>query len=183
MQWPQKYAMSGAIAATGARGDHASRERAEGGAPRAHLFLSPGVPRTAPFTANPEETMSANTFCTAINCMDGRTQQTVNDYLRAHFRCAWVDVITEPGPVRILSEQRPRELVDSIIERLKISVGKHGSRGVGVVAHHDCAGNPLDRAAQLEQLQDAVAYIKMHAPGLAVLALWVNERWETELIR
>ncbi len=127
--------------------------------------------------------MAGRTFCTAINCMDGRTQEPVNEYLRKHFRCAYVDTITEPAPIKILSEQTNKDLVESIVSRLKISIGKHGSKGVGIVAHYDCAGNPAGRQEQTEQLQDAVAYIKMHAPGVPVLALWVNERWEVELIK
>ena len=44
-------------------------------------------------------------FCTAINCMDGRTQLPVIEFLKDKFGVEFVDTITEPGPVRILADQ------------------------------------------------------------------------------
>jgi len=39
-------------------------------------------------------------FCTAINCMDGRTQLPVNEFMRRKLGVAYVDTITEAGSVR-----------------------------------------------------------------------------------
>ena len=72
-------------------------------------------------------------FYTAINCMDGRVQQPVLDYLRERFGVDHVDMITEPGPNRILAEGEPAHLVESIVSRLRISVEQHGSVGVAIV--------------------------------------------------
>lgn len=38
-------------------------------------------------------------FCTAINCMDGRVQLPVINYLKKHFKVNYVGSITEPGEV------------------------------------------------------------------------------------
>ena len=37
-------------------------------------------------------------FCTAINCMDGRVQLPVIRFLQERFKVDYVDVISEPGP-------------------------------------------------------------------------------------
>ncbi len=44
-------------------------------------------------------------FCTTINCMDGRVQLPVIKYLQKHFNVDYVDSITEPGPNLILAKQ------------------------------------------------------------------------------
>ena len=113
-------------------------------------------------------------FATAINCMDGRVQLPVNEYLQNKFGVEYIDTITEAGPVAILAEQRNSALTDSIIKRLDISVNKHKSVGVAIVAHYDCAGNPVDEEKQKSQLQNAVKFIKTHYPGTTVIGLWLN---------
>ena len=72
-------------------------------------------------------------FCTAINCMDGRTQLPVIEFLRRQFDAAYVDSVTEPGPVRILADRADPAAVASIRRRVEISLHKHGSRGIGAL--------------------------------------------------
>ena len=43
-------------------------------------------------------------FCTAVNCMDGRVQLPVISYMMDRFGADCVDVISEPGPNRIIAE-------------------------------------------------------------------------------
>ena len=81
-------------------------------------------------------------FCTAINCMDGRVQIPVIQYLKDRFDADYVDAVTEPGPNRILAEDADTRIRQSIDRRVGISVEGHGSVGIAVVGHHDCAGNP-----------------------------------------
>ena len=73
-------------------------------------------------------------FCTVINCMDGRVQLPVIEYLKNKFEADFVDTITEAGPVAILAEKKDSELADSILKRVDISVNKHKSVGIAVVA-------------------------------------------------
>jgi len=117
------------------------------------------------------------TFATAINCMDGRTQLPVINYLKWRFEADYVDAITEPGPVRILADDAGCPAAQSIFDRVDISVAKHESRGIAVVAHHDCAGNPLDKPDQLEQLRRAIDVITSMYPDLPVIGLWVDDAW------
>ncbi|MDT8898370.1 hypothetical protein QYE77_08835 [Thermanaerothrix sp. 4228-RoL] len=116
-------------------------------------------------------------FCAAINCMDGRVQQPVIRFLQARFGVPFVDMITEPGPSLILADRSNAVKVQSILERLAISIHNHAAVGIAVVAHHDCAGNPAPREVQIAHLQEAVRFLKTHSEARPILALWVDETW------
>lgn len=117
-------------------------------------------------------------FCTAINCMDGRVQLPVIHYLQERFGVAYVDSITEPGPVKILAEQTDQPLLDSIFHRVSISTEKHGSRIIAICAHADCAGNPVDDEAQKKQLNPAATLLRERYPGMDIISLWIDANWD-----
>ncbi len=117
-------------------------------------------------------------FCTVINCMDGRVQLPVIRYLQERFGAEWVDTITEAGPCRIVAEEQDTPATDSIAYRLKISLEKHHSVGVAVVAHHDCAGNPVSKDEQLVHLKEAVRRLQGQVGETEVIGLWVDGDWE-----
>ena len=121
-------------------------------------------------------------FCTSVNCMDGRVQLPVITYLQRRFAADYVDVISEPGPNRILGRSSDRLLCASIVQRIQISVEKHGSVGIAVAGHHDCAGNPAGIQDQTADTLAAVVYLRRHFPALPIIALWVNEQWEVSEI-
>ena len=121
-------------------------------------------------------------FCTVINCMDGRTQLPVIEYLKQRCNAEYVDSITEPGPIKILAEAKDQVLLDSIHARLEISVRHHGSNVIAVVAHYDCTGNPVPRDQQERQLAKALDWVRQRYPDLAVIGLWVNDAWQVEEI-
>ncbi len=126
--------------------------------------------------------MSHGSFAAAINCMDGRTQLPVIEWMKREHRVDYVDSITEPGPVRILAESRDTAALESIRRRLDISVKKHGSSRVAIVAHADCAGNPVDKGKQLGQLGAAAATILSWGMGVQVDMLWLGENWRVERV-
>ena len=125
--------------------------------------------------------MSAEKFGTAINCMDGRTQEPVARYLRQRHNIDYVDAITEPGPIKIITENLPQ--VASIRARLRISLEKHHSSIVAVVGHHDCAGNPMPKERQLEQIKAAVEVVRGWGVNVEVIGLWVGDYWQAEKVR
>ena len=43
-------------------------------------------------------------FACAINCMDGRVQGAVKNYIKENYKIDYVDMVTEPGPNKILAE-------------------------------------------------------------------------------
>jgi len=124
--------------------------------------------------------MAQGTFVTAINCMDGRVQNPVNEYLKRKYDVDFVDVITEPGPVKILAANAPVQLIDSIRIRVDISINKHGSGVIALVGHHDCAGNPVDKETQLEQLERAVKTVSSWGFESEIIKLFVNPDWSIE---
>ena len=117
-------------------------------------------------------------FCTAINCMDGRVQIPVIKFLQKRFKVDYVDLITEPGPNLILAKQTDINLVDSVFNRLKISVEHHGSVSIAIAGHHGCIGNPAGKEQQTLDTLDAIRCIKRRHSDLDVIGLWVDENWK-----
>lgn len=120
-------------------------------------------------------------FGTILECMDGRPQRRVADYLTTSFGVRNLDTITTAGTVRHLAEDTNQ--TDIILENLDISMDKHGSRKVAVVAHHDCAGNPVSDKTQKQQIVAAVARLENLYPDVEVAGLWLNENWIVERIQ
>jgi len=118
--------------------------------------------------------MTKETFATAINCMDGRTQEPIIYWAKKTFEVDYVDAITEPGPDKILAEGSDT-LVESIKNRVMISVNKHGSQNVIVVSHHDCAGNPVSKKEHLEQLKKSVDVISSWELGVKIIGVWIGK--------
>ncbi len=119
-------------------------------------------------------------FYTVVNCMDGRVQLPVINYIMDRFGVDYVDSITEPGPNRLMAQDADSVVVRGILEKIGISLHRHKSRGVALVGHHDCAGNPSKKGEQVEQLRKAMAVVKKEFPDIDVIMLWVNNDWEVE---
>lgn len=120
------------------------------------------------------------TFCTAVSCIDGRIHLPVIAYLQGRFDVDHVDLVTEPGAVAIVGGTDSEEAAEAVFRRVGISVEAHQSVGIGIVAHHDCAGNPVAHEVQLSQLWRAVEILSARFPGVEVLALWVGATWEPQ---
>ena len=121
-------------------------------------------------------------FCTVINCMDGRVQLPVITYLMKRLNVEYVDSITEAGLVKILAEQSNQALLDSIFNRVSISIEKHGSQTIAVCAHADCAGNPVDEETQKQQLQTAGDLLRSRCPDADIIQLWIDADWTVQEI-
>jgi hypothetical protein len=119
-------------------------------------------------------------FATAINCIDGRTQIPVINYMRTRFNVDFVDIITEPSPVKAIAQPINAFQIFSIQQRLMFSQEKHGSQHLAVVAHHDCTSNPVEKSKQIEQLRQSLAYVSLWGFKGTVVGLWVNENWEAQ---
>lgn len=118
------------------------------------------------------------TFATAINCMDGRVQLPVIEWLKREYQVDYVDTITEPGPNKILAEAKDTTTLDSIKRRLDISINKHHSKLIAIVGHHDCAGNPVSGEMQLRHLADAAKTACAWGYKVPIIRLWVDENWK-----
>ena len=116
-------------------------------------------------------------FCTVINCVDGRVQLPVIRYLQKRFKVDYVDSITEAGPNLILSEYKNMVSIEAIINKLKISIEKHKSVGIGIVGHYDCAGNPATQDNQIRHIQKAIKLIRQHYQNIEIIGLWIDKNW------
>ena len=124
--------------------------------------------------------MAEGVFGTVINCMDGRVQLPVNEYLRNNYNLDFVDTITEAGPVKMLAENQAG--VESIKTRVNVSIERHNSGIVAIVTHFDCAGNPVPKETQLAQLAQAINLTHSWNPHVQCIGLWVNDKWNVEMI-
>ena len=114
-------------------------------------------------------------FATAINCMDGRTQEPIIKWIKEYFKVDFVDMITEPGPVAKLSENKQDcSFVKSIVDRVSISTKLHFSKSITIVAHAGCAGNPIEDEQQKKQIIQCVEVVKQWALAFQIVGLWVN---------
>jgi hypothetical protein len=151
--------------------------------PRSKTPTWPSISRaTAPIPAESHEQAHHGKFATAVNCMDGRVQLPVINWLRENLSIDYVDMITEPGPDKILAEGSAATQ-DSIKARVLISVNKHGSDTILVAAHHDCAGNPVARAQHEEHIRQSI--IRIHSwnlPVKRIFGAWIGENWKVEII-
>ncbi len=117
------------------------------------------------------------TFCTSIHCMDGRIQEPIIRQVKKEYSIDYVDTVTEPGPCKVLAENRDKLRVESILNRVNISVHKHGSKLILISGHYDCAGNPEGENTQREQVKKSIELLRNHYPGIDVIGWWIDSEW------
>ena len=127
--------------------------------------------------------MNNKQFATAINCIDGRAQMPVIKWFKTRFGINYVDMITEPGPERLLSDNEDRLTIESVRKRLNMSVSRHDSIFVAVVAHNDCAGNPVKSEIQAAQIAKAVNTVMSWGISVEVFGLLLDEKWAARIVR
>lgn len=119
------------------------------------------------------------TRATCLNCMDGRVQVPVLNWIKANFPVDFLDVITEAGMDSVLSNQ---DDIGEIIRSIKISVNINHSTRLFVVGHYDCRGNPVEENIHRRQIANAVNRLKGQWPGHEIVGLWVNKTWQVEVV-
>lgn len=121
-------------------------------------------------------------FGTVINCMDGRVQNQVNDYMIKEYGVEHVDTITLAGPVRVLATNEQASLIENVLFRTNISVKKHGSKVIAVCGHHDCAGIPEPDENQMTYIKESVIKMKNWYPDCEVIGLWLDKDFTVQKI-
>ena len=125
--------------------------------------------------------MPRHKFATAITCIDGRVQQPVADWMKLNTNVEYVDLITEPGPDKVLSSETTY-VVDEIIRKVTFSIRYHNSPVVALCGHHDCAANNADREGHLEQIIAGVRVLQSYNLNVRLLGLWLNEYGSVQLV-
>jgi len=118
-------------------------------------------------------------FACVINCMDGRAQDAVKDYMKKSYGVDYVDMVTEPGPNKILADNSDLAIIENIKKRVEISVGHHGSKVVAIVGHFGCAGNPTEKEEQIKHLRVAKKTVESFGFPIEIILLWVDGDWQT----
>ncbi|MGZ3602969.1 MAG: carbonic anhydrase, partial [Ktedonobacterales bacterium] len=75
--------------------------------------------------------MATGIFGTAINCIDGRAQGPVADWVKVNGNVQYVDMITEPGADKALAQSSPSR-IESIKQSVLISVNAHKSSIIAI---------------------------------------------------
>jgi hypothetical protein len=119
-------------------------------------------------------------FGTAINCIDGRVQLPVSNWLKERYSVSYVDTITAPGVDKIFSETNV-DKIEQLKSNVMVSINAHESGIVAIAGHHGCAGNPVTKVEHLNHIRKALEIIKSWNLPVKVVGLWINENWEVEL--
>ncbi|MDQ3883377.1 MAG: hypothetical protein M3243_04900 [Thermoproteota archaeon] len=122
-------------------------------------------------------------FGTAINCIDGRTQEVVIDHMKQNYSVDGVDMVTFPGADGLFSNEKYSGEIALIRRAVSISIEKHGSRIIAVVGHHDCAGNPGDREHHFMHIRKAMQEVSSWNFNAQVIGLYVNDRRAIEEVK
>lgn len=125
--------------------------------------------------------MSHGSFATAINCMDGRTQEPVITWVKKSFNVDYVDMITEPGPKKVFLTGGEGYRA-ALKEKILISINVHGSRVLAIAGHHDCAGNPGSKDQHVQQTREVAETIGSWNLGVRIVGLWVDENWNVQKV-
>lgn len=118
-------------------------------------------------------------FACAINCMDGRVQDAVKKFMQEKYAVDYVDMVTEPGPNKILADASDSAIIENIKKRVGISTHHHGTKAVAVVGHFGCAGNPTEKEEQIKHLREAKKTVEGFGLDAEVILLWVDGDWQT----
>jgi len=118
---------------------------------------------------------------TVINCIDGRVQYPVMNFLKKNYILTYFDAVTQAEPLKVLTEREDKCRLLSLKEQIRISLEVNGSKFIAVVGHHDCRGNPVERKVQERQIVDSLEYLrKAYGNEITYVGLYVNDRWEVE---
>jgi hypothetical protein len=127
--------------------------------------------------------MMSFSFGTAINCIDGRTQQVVIDHMKQNYNIDGVDMVTFPGADGLFSNGDNSEEIALIRRAVSISIEKHGSRIIAVVGHYDCAGNHGERDHHYMHIRSAMREVSSWNLHAQVIGLYVNDKREIEEVK
>jgi len=116
---------------------------------------------------------------TCLNCMDGRVQLPVLQWIKEHYNVDFVDVITEAGMDNVLSNQ---EDIREVLRSINISVNINKSTRLFVVGHYDCRGNPVEDHVHQEEIKSSVKRLREYWPNHEIVGLWVNKNWQVEIV-
>ncbi|ADZ10249.1 hypothetical protein Metbo_2030 [Methanobacterium lacus] len=119
-------------------------------------------------------------FVTCLNCIDGRVQLPVINWILENYDVKYVDMITAPGINGLLSNRNND--VSDILEKVTFSNEGHSTELIFVVGHHDCLANPMDDETHNKQIIESVERIKELYSACDVVGLWVDDDFNVQIV-
>ncbi len=119
-------------------------------------------------------------FVTCINCIDGRVQLPVINWILNNYDVKYVDMITSPGVNGVLADKNSN--VADIFDKLTFSNDGHSTNLIFIVGHHDCLANPVDDEIHNEQIIRSVERIKESYSASTVIGLWVDNEFNVQIV-
>ena len=119
--------------------------------------------------------MTEGKFATSISCMDGRIQIPISKWIKENYSVDFVDTITEPGVDKVISNN---DCIDSIKNKVSISINAHKSQLIVVSGHYECAANPVSDEEHIAQIKKDVEIISSWNLDAKVLGVWVDGSWK-----
>ncbi len=126
--------------------------------------------------------MDPSRFATAISCIDGRFIERTVTQLQTRFGAKNIDLITTAGAVKHLADS-VGAVGEGLLANVDISVEAHDSSQLAVVAHDECAGNPVSVKDQKDHLRQAAALLETRYPHMAILTLFLDPKTGFEQVR
>lgn len=119
-------------------------------------------------------------FGTAINCIDGRTQEPLIYFMKQKYGIDGVDMVTFPGADGIFSVRENLDKIEIIRRSVSISIEKHHSRIIAIVGHFDCAGNPGDKEHHYAHIRKALHEVSSWNFDAQIAGYYVNDKLQIE---
>ncbi len=115
-----------------------------------------------------------------LNCIDGRVQLPVINWIKNNYDIDHVDMITEPGMDAYVADNE--NSVECIIRNIQVSIEKNKSSMIVLAGHDDCKGNPVSEAAHKGHIRSGMSRLKEDFSKVTVLGLWINKSGEGEVL-
>jgi carbonic anhydrase len=120
-----------------------------------------------------------NEFATCLNCIDGRVQLPVINWITTNYDVKYVDMITAPGIDNIIADT---DNIDDILSKITISKKVHSTNQIFIVGHYDCLANPVEVETHTQQIIDSVNRIKDLYSTCNVIGLWVDSKFKVQVV-
>lgn len=111
-------------------------------------------------------------FALCLNCIDGRTQMPLLNWILKNYPVKYVDLITEPGIDGVLADEN-RDIHD-VLKKVDLSIKKHGSRIIFIAGHSDCKGNDVSNDIHKEHILAGVRRLKPIYSDKEITGVWME---------
>jgi carbonic anhydrase len=120
--------------------------------------------------------MTKSTFATVISCMDGRIQEPLREFAVSKFDSDFEDSITDRGGLLRNLAQNNEDLVENILQDIKVSLEAHKSKAVVIAGHQSCAGYPIPDDQKKKEILAAARKLGSKFPGVEIVPVFVCEK-------